>query len=653
MSAALIAAQLVLASGVRLWLAASAPSRLGDLSGVLGISTPFNSPLELLEGAAAMAHQLPGGGATSLSPYSDLRSTQPPLLLWLHARLGTAAVTALPSARRQLLLVSPNVVCDCAAAVLLAAVAWTVVAPLQSPGKQQQQRLSSRQSNALTKPPQPPYIINSATNIAGGAAVGKNNTRQLPSPPPAALPALLSAMYLFNPLTVSACVAGTTSPVEGAFVLLAACAASRWRNLPLAAFALACAAYVGAGAGVHLVLLAVPVALLLCDGPERPEPALAAARQPVLHSHGAGAARAKVSAGWQAAAGITPAASGVPSAAAMQRPLPEEQLCGYTLGRQQTTGGNDSAPLGGGRAGPKTRSLATTAAALLLFFALWSWGLVLASDAVLSATGFSRDACLFPLPPVHRHRHNSSSSGYYRYASPAAAATASEAPHQERRRAYSLRGDSGVHPLERGRRGCWAAFVHRSALTYSGPAPTIGQWWYLFATAVGAAPAPDGSLEQPTGGYFSVLMSGRLLALTAMHLLPVLLVVPLAVRFRRRPLFLLLCQLLLGSALRPYPCASDLALALCVLPPFQPQLAHVQHSGGGAVALLLAASLPVLSALLPATWREWAAAEAGGVNANHLYGVCLLSGLWHLTLLAALLKASLKLEWAAQGRPVV
>jgi hypothetical protein len=74
-----------------------------------------------------------------------------------------------------------------------------------------------------------------------------------PTPPGLLLsPAGLAAAYLWNPLAILSCVAGTTTPLENAAVLLALLGGAL-RNAPLAAAGLAAGAYIG----LHPLLLAV------------------------------------------------------------------------------------------------------------------------------------------------------------------------------------------------------------------------------------------------------------------------------------------------------------------------------------------------------------------------------------------------------------
>ncbi|GBF91289.1 phosphatidylinositol glycan anchor biosynthesis class U [Raphidocelis subcapitata] len=76
-------------------------------------------------------------------------------------------------------------------------------------------------------------------------------------------PAALAAAYLWNPLTIASCVAGATTPLENAAVAVALLGGAA-RNAPLAAAGVAAGAYVG----LHPLLLALPICLMMGRGPE-------------------------------------------------------------------------------------------------------------------------------------------------------------------------------------------------------------------------------------------------------------------------------------------------------------------------------------------------------------------------------------------------
>ncbi len=81
-------------------------------------------------------------------------------------------------------------------------------------------------------------------------------SRPRPTPPPSPAPLLgpdaVLSLYLLNPLSILSCASGCTSPLE-ALAVVGAVAAGVGGDLPAAALALACGAYVG----LHPALLLV------------------------------------------------------------------------------------------------------------------------------------------------------------------------------------------------------------------------------------------------------------------------------------------------------------------------------------------------------------------------------------------------------------
>lgn len=73
-----------------------------------------------------------------------------------------------------------------------------------------------------------------------------------------AQPHHLAGMYLWNPFAIMSCVSGAVSPMENLSSLLAVYGAAVG-NIPLAAFATACGAYLS----LHPILLLVGIQMLL------------------------------------------------------------------------------------------------------------------------------------------------------------------------------------------------------------------------------------------------------------------------------------------------------------------------------------------------------------------------------------------------------
>ncbi|KAI8476908.1 MAG: GPI transamidase subunit PIG-U-domain-containing protein, partial [Monoraphidium minutum] len=141
-----------------------------------------------------------------LSPYGGAACHAPPLVLALHSA----------TAQHPLLAALPNAAADALAALAL----WRLAARL----------CRGRSAEAM------------------GLLLG---------------PAALAAAYLWNPLAMLSSIAGTTTPLENLAVMVSLLGGAA-RNAPLAAAGLAAGAYVG----LHPLLLAVPLAIMVARGPE-------------------------------------------------------------------------------------------------------------------------------------------------------------------------------------------------------------------------------------------------------------------------------------------------------------------------------------------------------------------------------------------------
>eukprot|EP00897_Mesotaenium_endlicherianum_P009865 jgi/Mesen1/8907/ME000540S08422 len=112
-------------------------------------------------------------------------------------------------------------------------------------------------------------------------------------------------------------------------------------------------------------------------------------------------------------------------------------------------------------------------------------------------------------------------------------------------------GACGIALRQRG--GLWQMFpeVYGYVLTVSDLSPNLGLFWYLFTEIF---------------DFF------RPFFLFVVHAMVLLLAAPLAIRFRRQPLFLAYVLLILLSLLKAHPSVGDAAAYLALLPLFAPQL---------------------------------------------------------------------------------
>jgi len=180
------------------------------------VSTPVTSILRVAEGLHLMK--------LGLSPYAGSALHAPPLLLLPLEHFSDI---------RRISTIIPFVLADTVCAILLYITAHIYV----------------RHSEG--------------TNVEAKPGVGRTDAAEAPREP-SSIPSICALTYLLNPYTIMACVGASWSSFEACAVLLALCGAAS-RNPPLAAFGVAAAAYLS----LFPVLLAVPVAIALCNGLDR------------------------------------------------------------------------------------------------------------------------------------------------------------------------------------------------------------------------------------------------------------------------------------------------------------------------------------------------------------------------------------------------
>ena len=157
----------------------------------------------------------------------------------------------------------------------------------------------------------------------------------------------------------------------------------------------------------------------------------------------------------------------------------------------------------------------------------------------------------------------------------------------------------------------WTACSYIAWYRLDDLSPNLGLFWYFFSEVMG-----------PFRRYFLALM----------HLQPFLLLPPLALALRERPMLFLFGVSVSQSLLRPYPGAGD-AAQFMALAPLVPEFALVPAVTRFAVASVFA----YVYALGPLFHTLWV--EAGVANANFFYSISLVSAAGHVAALAAALAA--------------
>ncbi|KAF6257342.1 GPI transamidase subunit PIG-U-domain-containing protein [Scenedesmus sp. NREL 46B-D3] len=168
---------------------------------------------------------------------------------------------------------------------------------------------------------------------------------------------------------------------------------------------------------------------------------------------------------------------------------------------------------------------------------------------------------------------------------------------------------------------CWAVRVYKLPLLLEDYTPNIGLWWYFF-TEMFAAYRP----------FF----------LFVFHSFAVILAVPVAIRFSRRPLFVAWVQLFISCMFKPYESVADMVPWMALLPLLQQQLQCVK------AGLFFVNSFVLLLVLGPAMWHQWINVDAA--NSNFFYSITLLLGVWCTVLLTHLVRLTALLDRRLAGK---
>lgn len=170
---------------------------------------------------------------------------------------------------------------------------------------------------------------------------------------------------------------------------------------------------------------------------------------------------------------------------------------------------------------------------------------------------------------------------------------------------------------------CWAGRVYSLTLLLRDLTPNIGLWWYFF-TEVFTEFVP----------FF----------LFVFHSFALVLIVPVAVRFPNRPVFVAWVQLFITFMFKPYACVGDLVPCMVLLPLLQQQLQSLK------LKMFLVNSFVLLLVLGPAMWHQWVVLDSA--NANFFYSITLLLGVWCTVFLMQMLRLTVLLDrWLAGKGP--
>ena len=187
------------------------------------LTSPIDSIERLKEGAALVK--------LGMSPYSGSVLHTPPLVLFVLTPVLEFASGISNATVRSIITVLPFVIADLLTAAALFVLATRVIGVSNNEGTRSGQIKKAMHDNARTDP----------------ASIH---------------PATVSALYLMNPVSIAACVAGSTSGFGVLFFSIAAASAAQGDPI-LAGAAIACAAYLN---GLPSVLLLVPIASLVRNG---------------------------------------------------------------------------------------------------------------------------------------------------------------------------------------------------------------------------------------------------------------------------------------------------------------------------------------------------------------------------------------------------
>jgi hypothetical protein len=186
-----------------------------------------------------------------------------------------------------------------------------------------------------------------------------------------------------------------------------------------------------------------------------------------------------------------------------------------------------------------------------------------------------------------------------------------------------MAGSSAAARLLQHLGSCWAGRVYGLTLFLRDLTPNIGLWWYFFT---------------------EVFTEFEPFFLVVFHSFAVILMVPMALRFSHRPLFVTWVQLFISCMFRPYACVGDMVPWMVLVPLMQQQLQSLK------LKMFLVNSFVLLLVLGPAMWHQWILVDSA--NANFFYSITLLLGVWYTVFLMQMLRLTVLLDrWLAGKGP--
>ncbi|XP_033119748.1 phosphatidylinositol glycan anchor biosynthesis class U protein-like [Anneissia japonica] len=157
----------------------------------------------------------------------------------------------------------------------------------------------------------------------------------------------------------------------------------------------------------------------------------------------------------------------------------------------------------------------------------------------------------------------------------------------------------------------WASFL--LCLSYH----LLGTWDFLFSTY--GFILSVGNLQPNLGlfWYFLIEMFEhfRIFFVWVFQINAFIYTVPLSIKFRNHPVFVMLVQLILISVFKSYPAIGDMVIYLALLPLWSHSFHYLRNS------LVVVVMLTVTSVVAPIMYQLWL--YAGSANANFFYAITL------------------------------
>ncbi|XP_054639633.1 phosphatidylinositol glycan anchor biosynthesis class U protein isoform X1 [Dunckerocampus dactyliophorus] len=158
--------------------------------------------------------------------------------------------------------------------------------------------------------------------------------------------------------------------------------------------------------------------------------------------------------------------------------------------------------------------------------------------------------------------------------------------------------------------------VYGFILTVPDLTPNIGLFWYFFA---------------------EMFEHFRLLFLCVFQMIVFFYTIPMSIKLKEHPMFLIFMQLAIISIFKSYPTVGDIALYMAFLPVWSYLYRFLRN------IFLVSCIMLACSALFPVLWHLWM--YAGSANANFYYAITLLFNLAQILLVSDYFYAFLRREY--------